>query len=462
MTTQELFELMESAGQTGGSELCMRSEDLQTKQRAQRIPSLKKDIKKKCKCLLVLEIALPFNPETGESDDTFNRSKKYRPPVSATSAALMIKSLADKCEKTKTTLMKRAGVAEWDTSDYDTFTDTDRTIFLKYRVPRLFSMNVVSVNLPAITKDRSQDYAISVQRDPLTGNVVGEWPIALKINKLFRDKCYEEIREYEDKIAKGEITHTEDQQSKYKSDIYSKNPVSDDHPANWAEIIEIPLTKTYDISADVQLDAVTCEDIKGLQRNTRYSKKIRTIVEQYLNGDLIKFDTNFDFFEIDMACPQDGDTKTTNGMMQLGQNTTFEKPTEKIGEKSGFENFVSVMRDFLDSDVDIERSIVRSVYVTEYNSALENQLVAALPTVLDLNDPYCTESVILANKDIIGLAFGEEGFDLIEDIDAGVSNKESGKLDETAAKQESKTYDLNSQEFTDDSNVELVEVELDD
>ena len=65
MNTQELIQRMSEAGQKGGSELNMRSEELQTKQRVARIPSLKKKLKKKSKLLLVLDLAIPFNPETG-------------------------------------------------------------------------------------------------------------------------------------------------------------------------------------------------------------------------------------------------------------------------------------------------------------------------------------------------------------------------------------------------------------
>ena len=230
MNTQELIQRMSEAGQKGGSELNMRSEELQTKQRVARIPSLKKKLKKKSKLLLVLDLAIPFNPETGEVDELFNPSHKFRPAVSATSAALMVKLYASKCKKTKEVLMKQAGVTSWDTSDTDTFTDEDRTIFSKYRVPRLFSMNVVTVNIPAITKDFSRDYAIKVDRDSKTGELVGEPPIALKINKLFNNKIYEQIQHLEDQCASGELSLTDEQKKTRKRDIYSTNPVSDDHP----------------------------------------------------------------------------------------------------------------------------------------------------------------------------------------------------------------------------------------
>lgn len=461
MKTSELMALMEKAGQKGGSELNMRSEDLQKKKRAPRIKMLKKDLKKKAKEMIVLEIALPFNPATGEEDDEFNPSHKFRPPVSATSAALIVKKFANDVLATKEKLMKRAGVTEWDTSDPDTFTEQDREVLKKYRVPRLFTINVVSVKIPAITKDRSRDYAIKVNRDENTGDVIGEWPVALKINKLFRDTEYEEVNDYRAKIDCGEINHTEDQQKKYISAIYQKNPVSDDHPANWVELIEIPLNKQFSISSDMPLDSVTADDIKEHRLVSRYSKGIREKVESFMGGDLVKFDKYFDYIEIDMSCPNEGDTSTAQGKMDLGKDTTFDKPTDRLFEQEGYDNFAEKTREMLDNDIDIEKSVLRSVFVSEYNADVEKQLIAALPSVYELDNEFCTEKVLLANKDIITTAFGSEGMELIEDADAGITDKDSGKLDEGESKTQAKEYDLSSDEYSDES-LSIDEIDLQD
>ena len=356
--------------------------------------------------------------------------------------------------------MKQAGVTSWDTSDTDTFTDEDRTIFSKYRVPRLFSMNVVTVNIPAITKDFSRDYAIKVDRDPKTGELVGEPPIVLKINKLFNNKIYEQIQHLEDQCASGEINLTDEQKKTRKRDIYSTNPVSDDHPVNWAEIIELPLTANFAINADVNVASLTAEDVKPLVVNSRYSKKLHDKVTSYMTGELVVFDRYFDFFEMDMNCPTDGDEQTKEGKMQIGLNTTFDNPVYKLTDLPECETIKSAVREYLDSDLDIEKEILRSIYVSEYSEDLEQQLIKALPTVFDLDDDFCTTEVLKANKDIISLAFGDEGLTLIEEADAGVSDKASGVLDEAASKQEAKQYDLNSAEFQDGSGVDLSEIDM--
>ena len=460
MKTSELMALMEKAGQKGGSELNMRSEDLQKKKRAPRIKMLMKELKKKAKELIILELALPFNPATGEEDDDFNPSHKFRPPVSATSAALIIKKYANESAATKERLMKRAGITEWDTSDPDTFTEQDAEVLKKYRVPRLFTINVVSVKIPAITKDRSRDYAIKVNRDPNTGDIVGEWPVALKVNKLFRDTEYEEVAEYQDQVEKGVINHTEDQRKKYISAIYQKNPVSDDHPANWVELIEIPLNNQFSVSADFPLAGVSAEDVKEHRLVSRYSKGIREKVDSFMNGDLVKFDKYFDYIEVDMSCPNDGDPTTTQGKMDIGKDTTFEKPTDRLCEVEGYDAFAVTAREMLDQDIDIEKSVLRSVYVSEYNEDVEKQIIAALPSVYELDDKHCTGKVIMANKDIISLAFGDDGLTAIEDADAGITDKGAGSLDEGQSKAQAKEYDLSSEEFSDEE-LNLEQISLD-
>lgn len=229
---------------------------------------------------------------------------------------------------------------------------------------------------------------------------------------------------------------------------------------SWAEIIELPLTANFAINGDINVASLTAEDVKPLVVNSRYSKKLHDKVTSYMTGELVVFDRYFDFFEMDMNCPTDGDEQTKEGKMQIGLNTTFDNPVYKLTDLPECETIKSAVREYLDSDLDIEKEILRSIYVSEYSEDLEQQLIKALPTVFDLDDDFCTTEVLKANKDIISLAFGDEGLALIEEADAGVSDKASGVLDEVASKQEAKQYDLSSAEFQDDSGVDLSEIDM--
>lgn len=460
MTKKEMFEKMESCGSDGASALHMRSESIQQRQGTSRIPLLKKALKKKSKLLLVTELAVPFNPETGVSDETWNTDNKWRPPYSATFGALYLKSQANENETLKKELMQRAGVSEWDTSDTENFTVQDWTVFIKYRVPRIFTVPVVSINIPVMTNgDFAKDYAVSVARDPMTGEVVGEVPGFLKVNKMFRDKIYEEIKEYDDKVASGELKKTEQQQSEDKSAIRGQNPVSDDHPSNWVEIIEIPVTNQYKISDDINTVSITAEDVKSLQVLSRKAKNITTTLDSYKNGEYSRFDKYFDFYEMDMGCPVEGDADSKRGKMTIGKDTKYEKPSFPIFEYEDANKIISAVREFLDNDDNLENKVRRSMFIAPYTEETENQLYASLETVLDIaQDPFMTKKVLLENTEVITLAFGNKGMELIDEIDAGISTVPEGQLDVKEAIALTQSYDLGSSEFVDD--VELCDVEL--
>lgn len=465
MTREEMISKMEALGIDGGSKLNMRSEAIQRKQQVRRIPRLAKKIKKKSKLLIVADLAVPFNPETGEKDDMFNEVTKYRPAFSATSVALLLKGKAAENQKLKSSLMRRAGVSEWDTSNVETFTKADWEIFYKYRVPRVFTIPVVSIDIPVMNNGPfGRDYAIDVKRDPDTGEVVGELPAVLKAYNLFRDLAYEEVAEYNEKVKRGELKKTEKQQKDDRRVIFNKNPFSDDHPANYLQIIELPLTNNYNLSGDVNFKAYTADDIRQFLVQSRESKKLRNVLEEYLSGNLEQYDTHFDFYEIDMSCPQTGDESTNEGKMEIGQDTVFEKPGFKLSECPDDGEATALIRDFIDSDPEIETTMLRSLYITKYDESIGDQVITSLHTVMDLSNDYLTDAVILRHREIISEAFGEEGELLIESADADISGREKGITDSErkSINEEIQAYDLESGEFTGDGlfGEDEVDVEL--
>src|SRR5690606_32484897 len=108
------------------SALKLRSESAQQKIKLKRIEKLKREEKKRSKLLFALEIAVPFNPFTGEEDDQYNVDNKYRPLMSATTSAILLKKLAAGNEKVKQSFMDRAGVETWDLSAPEVLTEEDK------------------------------------------------------------------------------------------------------------------------------------------------------------------------------------------------------------------------------------------------------------------------------------------------------------------------------------------------
>lgn len=455
MNTEELLQKMKNFETEGRSSLMMRSENAQEKQRSYRIPRIKKLLKKKAKYLIPTDIAIPFNPATGEEDDKFNPDVKFRPPYSAETVAKMCKRFAADCEKTKEKFMRGTDVQDWDLSDPDVITEDDIKIFSKYKVARIFSIPVVSVNIPVVTKSQyAANYSIDVATDPMTGEIVGEVPGVLKINKLFRDKCYEEVQAFDKKIESGELKLDETQQKDQRRSIYSKNPVSDVHPANFITAIELPLTNSYDVSSDFKAAEVTADELKSRVILSPYNKGFKGAVTMYLDGSWKKYDKSLNYFEVDMSCPTEGDENTDQGKQRIGLDTKYEKPTELLKDQIGddYEKFNAALIDYLDGEADIETIVRRSTYIKPYTPELENQLFTALPTVLDPEtDPYLTDDVIMANKEVYMLAFPTSGVERVDEIEAGVSDGKKGELNEEKAAAEAKEYSLDSEEFTVDT-----------
>ena len=94
--------------------------------------------------------------------------------------------------------MDKAGVDNWDTSDHEHLTADDKAIFRKYRVPSIYTFPVVHVDIPAMTGDYGRDYLVKIDRDPITGNVVGDKKLITQAYEFFRDIAYEEYRDFND------------------------------------------------------------------------------------------------------------------------------------------------------------------------------------------------------------------------------------------------------------------------
>lgn len=468
MTMKELKQKMTDAGSDGSSKLHLRSEDLQQKFRVERIPRLKNGLKKAARILLEAEIALPFDPETGESDPNgFNSHNKYRPPFSATTTALALKQAANENEKLKTTLMNRAGIEEWDTANFSEFTADDWIIFKKYRVPRIFSLIVTHITIPAMTSSKyGMNYAVTVERDS-EGNPVGEVPGFLVANKFFRDRAYEELAAYNKSLESGECKDDDKVQKEHSMGIFNNIPVTEDIPANFVRLFELPLDTDYKISSDVKMNGVTKESIKDFEVLSNYKKKLRVGVESYLETNWKEFDNFFDFFEMDQICPTTGDDSSDKGKAQIGQDTKFDRPTIPLDSHKHYadgkttERLVAAIREYIDNDVNVEERVRRSMRVPVYDETVEDKLYQTLSTVINLHgDEYITQEVIKSNQQFLRSVFPDEADELIEEVDAGISEKEVGALDSEDASKIKGTYDLSDDEFNDDLGVDTAEVDL--
>lgn len=384
-----------------------RDENAQTKSKAMRFPTVKKETKKRARILTLTEIAIPFDPFTGKETDEYNRNCKYRPIMSTESAILVHKQIANENEQVKEMYMTRAGLENWDTSDLTKVTADDKTVFNKYRQPVVFSVNVVDINIPMMTgQDRAKQYKINVVRNPITDQIEGELPLPLKVNKLLNDRAWTARQKFEEKVKSGELKLSDKDLKEKRREFYADVVVSTDHPVNNSLCIELPLDNQLSLSG--KLGGLDKDEVMGMLKLHKYSHNYAKAVKLFLDGTNAKSDLCTNFYEMDMICSDDTDPG------QKGLNTTFAKAdsSDSIANHKDFEDFNAALVALLDSEEygqQLENIFQRSSYITEFTTDTEAMLIDALPTVVSLEDPRMSDKVLLQNNEIISRAFGIKG-----------------------------------------------------
>lgn len=450
---QELLSSFMSGDLSGVSQLKLRDENIQKKSGALRISQLKREPKKKSKLLVLTELAVPFNPFTGVEDDKYNRDSKFRPTLSQTTVTLMLKTACAENETLKKVYMDKARMTSWDTSDLENVTAEDRKIFARYRVARKFTLPVCRVNIPSFTGNTfGKEYLMKVQRDELTGEVVGEVPLLLQVNKLMRDMCYEEINKLEEDMANKIVVLNSKDAENAKKNIKDKVVVSGDYPLNYVMCIEVPLDNQYNIK-DEAISDLTPETLAPMLRLVKCTAEVELALDKYLLGEYAAVDSHTDFWEFDMNCPNEEDKK------ELGKKTRYEKAMIAINTKPEYNQLVESYRGYIDEVKDLEKTFMNSVYVSKFNSSMEDSFLDAVKGIIDIDSEFMTNKVLNANANIITLVFGDSGDNKLAEASIGLGSE--GKLDEKASEKAGKEIDfmtiMDSEADADDvSEIEIV------
>jgi hypothetical protein len=474
---QELAQQIKDGTISSQSEYKIRSETAQNKIKVKRIDKLQKEIKKRSKLFIPVEIAVPFNVFTGEEDETFNKENKYRPALSATSSALALKFLADENPKVKEVLMKKANVPEWDTTPalvnvpvseenpegtIETLNETDLKIFRLYRFPRIFTLPVVTIKDSRITgRDYGRDYIIKVDRDKDTGRVVGEMPIVLKANQVFNQMAYEEYEHIKlciESAKKGTpytlkstlqslkqydfATIIEKDEKKIFGAVYDQIPFSSDRPSNNMVIYEIPLSMELKFEDAGMFETLTPEELFKMQRVTAKNKELSIAINKFLDGTYSGSDKHYDFWELDMVCPMTVDDPTNK--MLIGQETRYESPQNRLRDENFSPLVESLVRKALDQTAELEKQFMFSVNLQQCDESVENKIVELMSRMPLLEATFMTDKVLKSNAEFISSVYGEAGDEKLASVEAGFEKIEEGVLDSTKAHIQAKEYDFNA------------------
>jgi hypothetical protein len=477
----ELIQRMKTGAVATVSQFKLRNEAIQNKVRLARIERLKREVKKRSKMIVVLEIAVPFNPFTGQEDDKYNSENKYRPLMSATQSSLVLKTLAHSDADVKTAFMARANVEEWDTSALEQLTEEDKKVFRLYRFPRVFTIPVVTINEQRITGlSFGKDYTISVERDPITGEIIGEYPIALKANKFYSDLAFEEMNhinacielardnkpyELKSKMKEVQAFHLsgtlgaiiDEDLKKIRQAVYNKIPVSSDRPSNYTIIYELGLENDLSIKDAAGLATLAPEELEKMARIARMTKELTEAFTKFKDGTYSRQDKHYDIWEIDMICPSS--VSDSSNAMEIGKETRYEAPQVRLWEEPFYIKFYETLLKCLDNTGDLEQRFLYSARVSKLDESVERKIL----DVVDQNNEletniFVTKKLIESNAEFISMAYGDAGDLFVTEATLGMRDVEDGTLDAEAAqkagKEQQNIADLIAGGGSDDSSDE--------
>ena len=425
---QFLAQVQELGG--GTSQFDLRNENKQKRQFAARFPKVKKEKEKKAKLLVQMEIALPFDPQTGEVSEQFNRDRKWRPPMSASKVAKYLKLMAKENEKLKVALMKPSGVETWDPATTE-ITEADLAVFRPFLFTRTYSIPRVVTNLPGLMRNGYNiNFMVNIVRDENDELVLEpgqKKPLIIAAGEFYAAIASEEIKDYQKKIDSGEIHDDENTQRSQRATIRQKAGVGTDGPMNLYQVVEIPLNQTLEIeTSKFNVGAIDGAELKKNIKVISPSENFGAALDRYASGTWKKYDKFIDFKEVDMTCGKEDDDQL------LAKNTQFSIPTNSISElpKEAQQHFIDTFVEANEMLKDVEAMAMRSSYLIKYDEEQEERLLLALIPEVEriVGDPngFCTQAVLRAHKDFIMEVLGEKADDLYIEMEAGVSDRAEG------------------------------------
>lgn len=489
----ELLQRFQSGEVPVTSTYNLLNEKRQNVNRVAGVNRLRWEFKKKSRLLTPLQMAIPFNPTTGRADDEFNPNVKWRPALSATSCAKIVKHLCKENPEAHKTFMNRAGVTEWDVSEPGVFNSTDFKILREYRTPLVLTNECTSIKDAGITgQDFAIPYSVKLERDLDTGMIIGDIPPIVKIGNLVQATVYREIEELRTAVAeknptlyrntRPEISNvsipaaTEDNIKDWIKAIYNDSIVSAVKPKNFLLCLEFPLSNTAAMTTEGNIpmpDFTMLEnsDIKSHLVYCDYSKKYKDRVESVLSTpELDKF---FDFIESDLIDSTVVEPKEPAAKMEAARNMMPVASSHSFyNQDSGglrFEwvgDFIDAINDYRDNDSEFEKNMM--VFLESRIRQANEEVVGALCDRIKASTPinfmYYTDDILKMHRDALMDIYDSEYTDLLLERGLLTLDTVDEVVDETKIQAEQVSVNAIMEEFedevgiADDINVEEVPV----
>lgn len=428
---KELIQKMKAGEVPSSSEFNLMNEKRQTLPKGAGIKRFSYEFQKKSKVMFFMQMAIPFNPETGKVDDDFNPNKKWRPPISVTTAASIVKQYCLDNAEARVIFEKRAGVTEWDVSDPATLNAKDFKVLREYRTPLILTTEATTINDATITgQDYGIRYSVDIKRDLDTGQVIGEIPPIMKIGNLMSSITFNEVNELGEAInAKDPSLYknerpfinktaipacTEQDAKEWRSKIFQSGIISSVRPINMLLALEYPLSQTSTMrNSDTNLPLVDytsleVDDVKSHLVYFDLAKKYQEYVESVAStgaGDYF-----WDFIECDISDSTTTEPKDVTAKMAASRSLkpaksphSFYNEDDQVMRFDWVNDFLTAVAGYRDSDPEFEKKMMQflATKVRAFDSSLVGSVCDRIKQLYPINYIYLTSDLLKMHKEIL-------------------------------------------------------------
>lgn len=473
---------MSSGEMSAHSELGTRDESKQTRNFGNRIQKLKTVCGLNARVLVMKDVVIPFNPFTGEEDDSYNRKTPFRPILLVSQVLEGLISVCKENEAVNAVWNKELGI---DLSSVNPADEEElMKVYLAFKPkgfikPRVMTYHTVAMNFGGIfgfpefrvkyTVDSSQ---LNAEGTYDYGPNAPYWhQAAIFFNAMLKPEADAKRQALEKQGASKEVLASE------RSNVYKRSPVGFVGPTNLIPFFYFPF--------DADVPTFKADDFHAVEEHLRFfsftdkwTVSLREAMEKKM------FDTCIDFFDFHIRTPSSKEQKPSGGVytdddsMELytamSISITDGRLNLTVGSteladgtiKPNRELYASFMEAakayFLDSQGQsdaktaetFEAIMAKSSRFRPINAIMDNFLPACNEVFVNqfASSPYCTEEVKKANSTF---------FTAMNPANAiALASSDEEELEDAAQEQAASVSDLIADTKAPAENINLIDAEF--
>lgn len=317
MDLKQMFARMGSGEVSAHSELGTRDESKQAKSYDSRLRKLKATVGIKAHAMVMKDAVIPFNPFTGEQDDTYNSKTPFRPILLVSQVLEGIKSWCSENPASAEFWARTLSLENIDWAAAPTMEEYYAFKSCGFIKPRIMSYSTVTLNFNSV--GGFSEFATKYSVDPSQLNENNNYdydnaPVwhqaAIFFNSMLKPEVDERVKALEKANANKEQIKAERQA------IYAKSPVGFVTQTNLIPFLYFPMTVEDDSFKNWKVEN-PMEVEKAIRWMSYNSEKWSTAISEAMTNNI--YDTNMDYFDLTIRTPDSTQTKS-NGQVYTDED----------------------------------------------------------------------------------------------------------------------------------------------